>query len=74
MTMQAGWRLVGLEKSGGVRCARIDTAGRGEPRDWRQCGALAGQEEEVVDVIKDFSEECFSESIMEQTVEIARPA
>ena len=32
---------------------------------------LAGQEEDFVEVVKDVSEECFSERIIEQTVEIA---
>ena len=31
-------------------------------------GLLAGQEEELVEVVKDISEECFSERIMEQSV------
>ena len=34
---------------------------------------LAGQEEELVEVAKDISEVCFSERIIEQTVEIAVP-
>ena len=36
-------------------------------------GLLAGQEEELVEVVKDISKECFSERIMEQTAEIAVP-
>ena len=34
---------------------------------------LAGQEEELVEVVEDISKEYFSESIMGQTVEIAVP-
>ena len=35
---------------------------------------MAGQEEELVEVVKDISKECFSDRIMEQTVEIAVPS
>ena len=42
LSMQAGWRFVGLEKSAGARCARFGTAVRVELRDGRQCGPLGG--------------------------------
>ena len=70
MSVQAGWRLVGLEKSAGARCARIGTAGSGEPRDGRQCGP-SWRSTERSSLREDISVECFSERIMEQTVKIA---
>ena len=38
MSVQTGWRLAGLEKSGDARCARVGTEGRAEQHDGLQCG------------------------------------
>ena len=47
-------------------------SGKGRAERWAAVWALlAGQEEELVEVVKDISEERFWERIMEQTVEIA---
>ena len=73
MSVQAGWRLVGLERSVGAHCARISTDGKGRAARWAALWALlAGQEEEIREVIKDSSVECNPVRIMEQTVEFGR--
>ena len=47
-------------------------SGKGRAARWAAVWVLlAGQEEELVEVVKDISEECFSERIVEKTVEIA---
>ena len=57
----------------GEVCARIGS-GKGRSARWVAVWALlAGQEEELMEVVKDISKECFSEHIMEQTVKIAVP-
>ena len=53
-------------------CHDVDAEGRAAR--WAALWALlAGQEEELVEVAKDISKECFSERITGQTVEIAVP-
>ena len=64
MSVQAGWRLAYLERSVGAHCARNGTARWAAVWD-----LLVGQEEEILEMIKDSSVECNPERIMEQTVE-----